>query len=95
MIDVIDDFFHTDDWAETVTFHTQADDVSVSAIFDKEYLESLDMSGFVPKLTVSTSGISTVKKGHTCTVRSQEYVVSETPQDDGTGVSVVMLEKSL
>jgi len=69
--------------------------VSGVGIFDKEYA-SFDMaSGNRPALTVVTEDFPAVVEGSAVTITGEvaTYTVAGTPQADGTGMSVLLLEK--
>lgn len=90
MIDGLEDFFDTDDFAEVVTMKGK----QVKAIFDIVQLDHADGFGVVksyaPHLTVQTKDITTLEQGDLVVVRGTNYEVSNT-DDDGTGESTVYL----
>jgi hypothetical protein len=84
------EFFAEDDFAEVVTIAG----ASVRAIFDSTYARA---GGIVassdPALWVPSAYVSTVVRGAAVVVRGVAYTVRDI-EADGTGVTVLQLERS-
>lgn len=75
--------------AEDVTLNGAA----VRAIFDNAYAETFDAAGTRPQLTCRSSDAAAVTVGHIAVVRGSNYVVRNLIPD-GTGISVLVLERT-
>jgi len=66
----------------------------ITAIFDNDYIESLDTAGTVPLLYCRTSDVVDVVEGDTVEIAGEDnlYTVALT-KADGTGLTVVALEQ--
>lgn len=86
-------FFSDDEFAVDVVLNS----VPVKAIFDNAYARgdvgSLGMASTQPALTLASSDVPSSPRGKTCVVGSVTYKVAE-HEPDGTGVSVLLLEKA-
>jgi len=69
--------------------------VSGVGIFDKQYASFDLANGNRPALTVMSSAFPSVIEGSAVTVTGETatYTVAGSPQPDGTGMTVLMLEK--
>ena len=76
-----------EDWEKA----TLADGTVISAIFDNEYDEALEVTGTVPRLTGRTSDLSDVVVGSTITIDLVDYTV-RVLQPDGAGMTTLVLE---
>jgi hypothetical protein len=86
------------DFGETVTYTKQNGiPVKIQGIFDNQYVE-VDAGGEVgfavqqPRLTVRTVDVVNCTEGDTFVVGGVTYL-SRIVQDDGTGITLVALEK--
>lgn len=86
------------DFGQTVTYTVQGGSaVSITGIFDNDYSE-IDAGGMVgfamqqPRLTVRTSDVQNCTEGDTFVISGVTYY-SRVVQDDGTGITVVVLER--
>lgn len=81
------------DFGQTVTLNG----VSVQAIFDNAHelgsVGPIGMAGTQPMLTLPTASVPASPVGKACVVGATTYAVAA-HEPDGTGVSVLMLEKS-
>lgn len=91
-LDEINLFF--EDFSETVIFYLP-EVLAVNAIVDNNYLEQDQVSAQTVKITVPTEMIEKVKIGDICKVRDIQFRVCTEPQADGTGISYLILEKTL
>jgi len=85
------------DW-DTATYtppqypHPSGETITISGIFDTEYVEINQMESLVPTFTCRTADVSAARTGARMTVDSVEYSV-RIPQSDGTGMTTLILEK--
>lgn len=86
-------FFNTSEFAQVATLNG----VAVTGIFDNAYtLGSVGPAGMAstqPTLTLPTTAVPTQPIGLTCAVGGISYVVAA-HEPDGTGISLLMLERS-
>lgn len=75
------------DFGEVVT----VDGANVTAIIDREYIESLDVQGYRPVLYVRTVDITGADEGDAVVAGGVNYTVAVI-QNDGTGMSQIVLE---
>jgi hypothetical protein len=86
-------FLEVDDFAVAATY----DGGTINGIFDKEYLE-LDSGGTVafavnqPRFVCRTSDVSTAAEGDAIVISATNYVI-KVVQDDGTGMTTLVLEE--
>ena len=86
-------FVEVDDFAVAATYNGG----TVNGIFDKEYLE-LDSGGSVafainqPRFVCRTSDVSSAAQGDAITINATSYVI-QVVQDDGTGMTTLVLEE--
>lgn len=86
------------DFGQEVTYTVQGGSaVSITGIFDNDYseIDSGGMVGFAmqqPRLTVRTSDVQNCTEGDTFVISGTTYL-SRVVQDDGTGITVVVLER--
>tara|TARA_R100000951_G_scaffold55527_1_gene46676 strand:- start:173 stop:469 length:297 start_codon:yes stop_codon:yes gene_type:complete len=94
LIDDLTSILSVDEFAVTVTY----DGGTINGIFDNETIP-VDNGGFVtvhqeqPQLTCRTSDLPSVGEGEVMVISGVTYVVRAWIHD-GTGVTVVQLEKS-
>jgi hypothetical protein len=72
------------------------DGVAVSAIFDNEYAAAdagLGIASTRPALTIATTSVPASPVGKAAVVNGTTYTIAE-HQPDGTGVSVLLLERA-
>ncbi|MGA0081655.1 MAG: head-tail joining protein [Sedimenticolaceae bacterium] len=86
------------DFGEAVTYTVQGGSAAtITGIFDNQYVE-VDAGGEVgfavqqPRLTVRTADVPNCTEGDTFVVGGVTYL-SRIVQDDGTGITLVALEK--
>lgn len=89
-------YFVTDEHAVSATYTVQGGTgTTINGIFDNEYYE--DPSGEVglessqPQFTCKTTDVSSASNGDTLVVSSTTYTVRSV-QDDGTGITLLILE---
>jgi len=80
-------FFSTDEFAVEVTFA----DGTVDAIYDHEYVETMDVAGTRPVIMAATADVSDKALGAAVTIDGESYRVASN-EADGTGVSRMELE---
>lgn len=86
-------FVEIDDFAVAATYNGG----TVNGIFDKEYLE-LDSGGSVafavnqPRFVCQTSDVSSAAEGDAIVISGTNYVI-RVVQDDGTGMTTLVLEE--
>lgn len=84
------EFFAEADFAELVTIGGEP----VKAIFDNQYARvGVMLSTSDPALWCQTADVSTVTRGTVAIVRGVTYAVRDI-QPDGTGITVLQLERS-
>jgi len=86
------------DFGESITYTVQGGSAAtITGIFDNQYVE-VDSGGEVgfavqqPRLTVRTADVPNCTEGDTFVVNSVTYL-SRIVQDDGTGITLIALEK--
>ncbi len=86
------------DFGQSVTYTVQnGSPVTITGIFDNDYAE-VDAGGMVgfamqqPRLVVRTSDVASATEGDTFVVGGVTYL-SRVVQDDGTGITMIVLEK--
>ena len=86
------------DFGQSVTYTVQGGSAAtITAIFDNQYLE-VDTGGEVgfaiqqPRLTCRTSDVVNCTEGDTFVISGTTYK-SRVVQDDGTGITLISLEK--
>lgn len=86
------------DFGQSVTYTRQGGQaVTITGIFDNDYAE-VDAGGMVgfamqqPRLVVRTSDVSSATEGDTFVISGVTYL-SRVVQDDGTGITFIVLEK--
>ena len=91
-------FFDSDDFAVSATYTPSGGTAtSISGIFDDTF-ETVETGGFIPVASsspmfqVKTSDVSSAAEGDALTVNSTSYVI-RVVMDDGTGVTMLQLEK--
>jgi S-adenosylmethionine/arginine decarboxylase-like enzyme len=82
-------FFNVADFADAATL----DGVAVSGIFDNGYEEAFGMTTHEARYTMASSEAASATNASVLVVRSTSYRV-RVPQPDGTGVTVLLLERS-
>jgi len=98
-LNLIDEVFRTNDFAENATFFQTSGSgtgSTIPVIFDSSYTES-NVGGVLyqnsdPRVQVRTSDVPSVKVGSLIVLRSTTYYV-RTSDDDGTGISTLHLSK--
>lgn len=86
------------DWGETVTYTVQGGQaVSITGILDNDFnvVETGGDFGFatqMPRLVVRTSDVVNASEGDTFVIGGITYL-SRVVQDDGTGMTVIQLER--
>lgn len=72
--------------------------VSITAIFDNEYIDvnlSMgDVASASPAIHCKSADVTTAAKGTAVTVGGASYTVSHPPKPDGTGMTTLVLKKS-
>lgn len=97
MFDNDDNDIFIEEFGQNVVF-TLSDNTSlpIKGIFDNPAAENsmseLSIVITQPQLTCKTSDIANVKKGNTVVINSKTYSVSQKPIDDGTGMSLILLD---
>jgi len=88
-----------DDFGIALLYSAQADAgthptnaTAITGIFDNQYSEINGMGAVRPQITCATADVSDASDGAKITADSVVYTV-RSPQHDGTGVSVLILEK--
>jgi len=76
------------DFGQTVT--VSEDDIT--AIYDEDYVESLDIAGVRPLLHCRSTDVADVIQGDDVEVAGVDYLVAKV-QQDGTGVTILILEE--
>jgi hypothetical protein len=76
------------DFGQTVSI----DGSDVTAIYDEDYVESLDIAGTRPLLYCRTSDVESAGHGDSVEVDGIDYTVAKV-QPDGTGLTVLILEE--
>ena len=91
-------FFGVDDFGVAATYNLQGGGSStVNGIFDNDFIE-VDAGGGIgvamqqPRFQCRTADISTAAEGDTIVISAVTYTV-RIVQDDGTGMTVLVLEK--
>ena len=91
-------FFDTDDFAVSATYTPAGGSAStISGIFDDAF-EAVETGGFIPVASSSpifqckTSAVSSAAEGDALIVNSTSYLI-RVVMDDGTGVTMLQLEK--
>jgi hypothetical protein len=86
------------DFGQSITYTVQGGSVAtITGIFDNDYAE-VDAGGMVgfamqqPRLMVRTSDVASATEGDTFVVSGVTYL-SRVVQDDGTGMTFIVLEK--
>jgi len=93
-------FIDEDDFGISATLtpsaypHPSSKTATLSVIFDMQYVEAGNISGNRPVLTCSTANLAAagIDVGARVTVLGNEYVV-KVIEPDGTGISVLILER--
>ncbi|WP_422022939.1 head-tail joining protein [Roseibium sp.] len=91
-------FFATDDFAVCVAYSLQGGGAgTITGIFDQpDNVTDLGETGFLagsPTFTVQTSALPAgFDEDASLTINGKAYRVTQAPQGDGTGVSILMLE---
>lgn len=94
MIDLTEEFFDLDDFAETVKLNGK----SIKAIFDRPRVQFdtgyATTVGNSPQLTCQSTDVERAKavQGSIVIVRKKEYTVQDI-DDDGTGITVLHLHE--
>ena len=90
----LDDFLVADEFAEEVLFGD--DETPVMAIFDQGWFRlddsTPDITTHKPMLTCRTDDIADFEQDDPVVVRGTDYTILE-KQPDGTGMSVVLLQR--
>lgn len=85
------------DFGESISYTHNRVTTTITGIFDNQYVE-VDAGGEVgfavqqPRLTVRTADVPDCVEGDTFVVNSVTYL-SRIVQDDGTGITLIALEK--
>lgn len=82
-------FFRVSEFATTVTL----DGASVDGIFDNGYIDVLGLASRAPMFTLQSVDAAAVSTASTLVVNGTTYRVTSV-QPDGTGVTVLTLERS-
>lgn len=97
MIEAVDEFFDTDDFAEIATYtNPAATQSTILVIFDSDHLkmnlggQEIEMTG--PAAICRTADVSTVNNKARLSIRSINYYVIEVMQS-ATGVTTLRLSK--
>ena len=96
-VEVFSEFYNTDDFAVNATYTPQGGSAStITGIFDEEYqlidAGSVGVSGSTPVFECASSSVPAAAPGDTLVVNAVTFLVVEV-QPDGTGVTVLILEK--
>lgn len=94
-IEIIDDFFSTDDFAVVATYTPSGGQPkSINVIYDNDYvaslMEGIEVENTSPAVLCKTSDILNVKHGDTLVVNSITYKIIEV-KPDGTGITTLIL----
>ena len=89
-------YFITDEHAVSATYSVQGGSEStIIGIFDNEYFEDpageVGLESSQPQFTCKTTDVSSASNGDTLVVSSTTYTVRSV-QDDGTGITFLVLE---
>lgn len=90
-------FLSVDDFGISATFTHGATTTTISGIFDNDFIE-VDAGGGVgfalqqPKFVCRTADVSTAVEDDTLVISSVTYKI-KVRQDDGTGMTTLILEK--
>lgn len=68
--------------------------VSVPVIFDNEYIDNLGIAGTNPTALAKVADMPSAKSGQGMVINSVNYVISQPPQPDGTGMVRLELRKA-
>jgi hypothetical protein len=86
------------DFGQSITYTVQGGSaVTITGIFDNDYAE-VDAGGMVgfalqqPRIVVRTSDVASATEGDTFVISGVTYL-SRVIQDDGTGMTFIVLEK--
>ncbi len=86
------------DFGQSITYTVQGGSaVTITGIFDNDYAE-VDAGGMVgfamqqPRIVVRTSDVASATEGDTFVISGVTYL-SRVVQDDGTGMTFIVLEK--
>ncbi len=95
----LDVFLQLDDFAISAVIHLQSGSTrQVAGIFDDPYLGAAlggyDRDDMNPTLTVKESDAVGIKRGDYVVIAGQNYDVLTGAQGDGTGMSVIKLNKA-
>lgn len=82
-------FFETAEFATAATL----DGASVAGIFDNAYIDSLGLASRAPMFTLPTASASTATQASVLILDGTSYRVTSV-QPDGTGVTMLTLERS-
>ncbi|MBT4292877.1 hypothetical protein HOD41_09325 [bacterium] len=81
------------DFGQTVTVSKDDFDRDlITAIYDEDYVESLDIAGVRPLLHCRSTDVADVIQGDDVEVAGVDYLVAKV-QQDGTGVTILILEE--
>lgn len=93
MVEDLSVFFHASEFASAATLAG----VSVRGVFDNGYLQGdvggNGMAGAQPMFTLATSDVPTSPVGASLVVNATSYRIAA-HEPDGTGVSMLMLERT-
>ncbi len=91
----LENFFDTETHGITATVTINGTGSSIKVIINKEYFaipgESVDVTGFQPMVHCRTQDITGIDTDDTITVDGVTFNITEI-QDDGTGVTVLILQ---
>lgn len=83
-------FFNTDEFAVTVLWKGS---VSVKAIFDNQFSVAQNMAGTNPVILAPQSSMPGAKRGDAIVINNVNFLINSQPEQDGTGLLSIELEK--
>lgn len=84
------DFFNNSEFSKTALWNGQ----EIQVIFDNSYAQALGMAGSNPIITVIATDLAGAVSGDSIVIDAVTYTFSTVPEQDGTGLVRVELEKA-
>jgi len=69
-------------------------ETTANGIFDNEFIEAVSVDSLTPTFQCRTADVANIQKGFNLTVNSTDYTIAREPQQDGTGLTLLILEKT-
>lgn len=82
-------FMNRSDFAQEVLIG----DETVDVIFDNGHAAGFDIAGTAPTITLPSSSAPSAALGDAVTVGGVSYTIAGPPEPDGTGMTVIRLQK--